>query len=253
MLNDVHCSLRHASRAANCRIFSAYRLHVAGERRRTCRQRGHFAMHLFDFHKSSKAACAAASWRWRCWSRRAAAQAPAADVTGLWIDHTGQGAVEIAPCGDRICGRVVWLKNPSHKSKSGKLICGTQILGDLQRQPSNAWERAGSTIPRTRSASAPRCKLTNANTLLGDRLPRHQAARRDIHLEALDRDRWSAARPAIGRPSSDRAGQPWRAPVRNHSTATPLATLVALSALAATVVSTQLTNRSVRSATRWRC
>ena len=42
-------------------------------------------------------------------------------------------------------------------------------------------------------------------------------------------------------------------PVRNHSTATPLATLVALSALAATVVSTQLTNRSVRSATMWRC
>ena len=70
----------------------------------------------------------------------AAAQAPAADVTGLWIDHTGQGAVEIAPCGDRICGRVVWLKNPGHKSKSGKLICGTQILGDLQRQAGNAWE-----------------------------------------------------------------------------------------------------------------
>ena len=67
-------------------------------------------------------------------------QTPPADVTGLWIDHTGQGAVEIAQCGARICGRVVWLKNPEHRSKSGKRICGTQVLGDLRRRPNSAWE-----------------------------------------------------------------------------------------------------------------
>jgi uncharacterized protein (DUF2147 family) len=48
--------------------------------------------------------------------------------------------VEIAPCGDRVCGKVVWLKNPKHKSKSGKLICGSQILGDLRKQARNLWE-----------------------------------------------------------------------------------------------------------------
>ena len=31
------------------------------------------------------------------------AQAHAADVTGTWIDHTGQGAVQIQPCGERMC------------------------------------------------------------------------------------------------------------------------------------------------------
>src|SRR5262245_25161256 len=47
-----------------------------------------------------------------------AAQTPATGVNGVWIDHTGQGAVEIGPCGNLTCGRVVWLKNPNHKSKS---------------------------------------------------------------------------------------------------------------------------------------
>jgi uncharacterized protein (DUF2147 family) len=45
----------------------------------------------------------------------APAQGTGADVSGVWIDHTGQGAVEIGPCGNiggnprsnRVCGRVV--------------------------------------------------------------------------------------------------------------------------------------------------
>lgn len=68
------------------------------------------------------------------------AQDTAKSVNGIWIDHTGQGAVEITPCGEKICGRVVWLKNPKHKSRTGKLICGTQVLGELQQMAVNAWE-----------------------------------------------------------------------------------------------------------------
>jgi uncharacterized protein (DUF2147 family) len=58
-------------------------------------------MHLFDSYNSSKAACGSLL-ALALLVGGAAAQAPPADVTGLWIDHTGQGAVEIAPCGDRI-------------------------------------------------------------------------------------------------------------------------------------------------------
>lgn len=36
----------------------------------------------------------------------------APDVTGIWMTEDGEGAVEIAPCGDRLCGRIVWLKSP---------------------------------------------------------------------------------------------------------------------------------------------
>lgn len=87
------------------------------------------------------------------------------DVTGLWIDHTGQGAVEIAPCGDRICGKVVWLKDPKHKSRSGKLICGTQVLGELRKQAKNIWESGWIYNPEDEERFSASLELAGANIL----------------------------------------------------------------------------------------
>jgi uncharacterized protein (DUF2147 family) len=94
-----------------------------------------------------------------------AAQAPAVDVAGIWIDHTGQGAVEIAPCGNRLCGRVVWLKNPEHKSRSGKRICGAQILGDLRKEGAHAWGEGWIYNPEDEERFSAAIELANANTL----------------------------------------------------------------------------------------
>lgn len=78
------------------------------------------------------------------------AQGPAAaaippDVVGVWVDHTQQGAVEIKPCGDKLCGYVVWMQKPVD-DKTGKPLtdaqnpdparrrtpmCGLQIIGDV--------------------------------------------------------------------------------------------------------------------------
>ncbi len=108
----------------------------------------------------------------------AAAQGPANpananranDVSGVWIDHTGQGAVEIAPCGgpggNRICGRVVWLKNPEHRSVSGKRICGTQVLGDLRKEAANAWEAGWIYNPEDEERFSASVQLANADTLM---------------------------------------------------------------------------------------
>jgi uncharacterized protein (DUF2147 family) len=123
-------------------------------------------MHLIDILSASRSACGAVAVLAAVASGAIAQNPPAADVTGVWIDHTGQGAVEIAPCGDRVCGRVVWLKNPNHKSKSGKLICGTQVLGDLQRQTANSWEAGWIYNPEDEERFSAALKLTNANTLL---------------------------------------------------------------------------------------
>lgn len=91
---------------------------------------------------------------------RADAQAPAARAStpppgpiGLWIDHTGRGAVEIAPCASELCGKIVWLKDPLDKSgkplvdsqnsdraKRGQPICGLQIIGGLKQQPDGSWD-----------------------------------------------------------------------------------------------------------------
>jgi len=90
----------------------------------------------------------------------------AADVTGTWIDHTGQGAVEIRPCGQLMCGRVVWLKNPTHRSRSGRPICGAQILGNLHRGETNTWSAGWIYNPEDEERFSAEIKLQNENTLL---------------------------------------------------------------------------------------
>jgi uncharacterized protein (DUF2147 family) len=100
----------------------------------------------------------------------APAQATGADVSGVWIDHTGQGAVEIAPCGNpggsRMCGRVVWLKNPDHRSKSGKRICGAQVLGDLRKEAANTWDSGWIYNPEDEERFSASLRLANADTLM---------------------------------------------------------------------------------------
>lgn len=77
----------------------------------------------------------------------------AAGPVGLWIDHTGRGAVEIAACGNNLCGRIVWLQDPNgddgkplvdalnhDRARRGKPICGLQIIGGLKRQPDGSWD-----------------------------------------------------------------------------------------------------------------
>ena len=72
---------------------------------------------------------------------------------GVWFDDTGRGAVEIMPCGDQLCGRIVWLKDPNSPEgqpltdalnpdprKRNRPICGLQVIGDLQLQPDGTWD-----------------------------------------------------------------------------------------------------------------
>ncbi len=52
----------------------------------------------------------------------------ASDPKGIWYDHNGRGAVEIADCttGKGLCGYVVHVKEKKHSDR-----CGTQILGNV--------------------------------------------------------------------------------------------------------------------------
>jgi uncharacterized protein (DUF2147 family) len=124
-------------------------------------------MHRLDLARSSRLASGAVAGVVLL-AGVAAAQTPAppSEVTGLWIDHTGQGAVEITDCGNRVCGRVVWLKNPNHKSRSGKRICGTQILGDLRRRGNGSWDSGWIYNPEDEARFSADLQLANADTLL---------------------------------------------------------------------------------------
>jgi uncharacterized protein (DUF2147 family) len=66
------------------------------------------------------------------------------NVIGVWLDHTKRGAIEIMPCGTRLCGYVYWVKeavsrngkpvldtNNPDPARRGKPMCGTQILVNL--------------------------------------------------------------------------------------------------------------------------
>ena len=80
-------------------------------------------------------------------STAVAAPPVAADVVGVWMDHTKRGAIEIIPCGARLCGYVYWVKDPMQRNgkpvldtnnpdpaRRGKPMCGTLILANLTQQ-----------------------------------------------------------------------------------------------------------------------
>jgi uncharacterized protein (DUF2147 family) len=74
-------------------------------------------------------------------------------VQGVWIDAKGEGAIEIGPCGEKLCGKIVWVKDPNDKNgkplvdaynpelaKKKRPICGLSVIGDLKRQPDGSWD-----------------------------------------------------------------------------------------------------------------
>ena len=75
-------------------------------------------------------------------------------LSGIWYDDTGKGAVEITPCGDRLCGRIVWLRPETDKAgrpltdglnsdpaRRSRPICGLEILGDVKQQADGSWDQ----------------------------------------------------------------------------------------------------------------
>lgn len=59
----------------------------------------------------------------------------APDPTGIWMNDTGRGAVEIKQCGNALCGTVVWVKDPADAKG-----CGKKILGDVAPVGGGRWD-----------------------------------------------------------------------------------------------------------------
>ncbi len=59
----------------------------------------------------------------------------AGDPQGVWMNDTGRGAIEIKDCNGKLCGHVVWVKDPTADAKG----CGRQIIGDLVSAGSGVW------------------------------------------------------------------------------------------------------------------
>lgn len=86
-------------------------------------------------------------------ARTALPPAPPPSPAGIWVDHTGRGAIEILPCNNQLCGRIVWLKQPLDKqgrplvdglnedrAKRTRPICGLQVIGGLKQTGRGVWD-----------------------------------------------------------------------------------------------------------------
>jgi len=54
---------------------------------------------------------------------------------GVWMDHTGRGAVEITDCNGKLCGRVAWVKDAENAKE-----CGKQIIGNVAPIGKDKWD-----------------------------------------------------------------------------------------------------------------
>ena len=74
-------------------------------------------------------------------------------ISGIWLDDEGKGGVEIKPCGDQLCGNIIWLKQPNDPTgkpwvdklnpdtaKRTRPICNLQIIGSLKRTTDAEWK-----------------------------------------------------------------------------------------------------------------
>ncbi len=81
---------------------------------------------------------------------RATAAAPE-DAFGIWRTGDGRAAVELLPCAESLCGRLVWYvetrggadagldsRNPDPAQRARRL-CGLPLLGGFRRDGGNGW------------------------------------------------------------------------------------------------------------------
>ncbi len=83
----------------------------------------------------------------------------ATDPVGIWMNDTGRGAVEIKPCGDTLCGNVVWVKSASDADG-----CGKQIIGNVAAVGGGRWDNGWIYSPeRGRKYDVELTPLANGN------------------------------------------------------------------------------------------
>jgi uncharacterized protein (DUF2147 family) len=98
------------------------------------------------------------------------------DLSGFWKTDGGDSQVELFTCGDKICGKIVWLKVPQYiDSKDGPVgktkvdrkspdpaqrnrqIIGLQVIKGLTAKTNSRWENGTCYDPET--GKSYKCKM----------------------------------------------------------------------------------------------
>lgn len=64
----------------------------------------------------------------------AAHHSPRASVEGLWKNPIGSAIIAVAPCGDALCGKIVWASTRGQRevAKTTSHVVGTTVLTDVK-------------------------------------------------------------------------------------------------------------------------
>ncbi|HEV2551184.1 MAG TPA: DUF2147 domain-containing protein [Stellaceae bacterium] len=105
------------------------------------------------------------------------AAARAGDIAGLWLVEAKDAVIDIAPCGERLCGAVVWLKEPRPNGQvrlddknpdpalRARPVCGLRLLYDFKASGENEWEDGHIYSADEGATYAAKMALLDANTL----------------------------------------------------------------------------------------
>lgn len=100
-------------------------------------------------------------------------------ISGIWLDDETKGGIEIKPCGDSLCGNIIWMKQPlnpqgqpwtdqlnSDASKRSRPVCGLQVIGGLKKDTDTVWKNGWVYDPEEGKQYDVELTLTDPNTLI---------------------------------------------------------------------------------------
>lgn len=79
------------------------------------------------------------------------AQAQQSPILGRWLSASGGGVIEIYPCANKLCGKLVWIKEPipnnplalddrnPNPALKARPLCGLMMLGDFVQEDASHW------------------------------------------------------------------------------------------------------------------
>jgi uncharacterized protein (DUF2147 family) len=107
----------------------------------------------------------------------AASHADGQAIAGLWLVEAKDAVVDIQPCGDRLCGTVVWLKEPRPNgsvrlddknpdpTQRARPVCGLKLLYDFKPAGPNEWDDGHIYSADEGATYSAKMALLDANTL----------------------------------------------------------------------------------------
>ena len=106
------------------------------------------------------------------------APANASTVTGTWLTPGGKSHVKIEKCGTKLCGKIIWLRDPNgpdgkpkvdaknpNSMKKTRPILNLEILNGFAKDGDNVWDDGEIYNPEDGKVYDCKLTLTDPNTL----------------------------------------------------------------------------------------